>query len=654
MNFIIPIFQRSYSWQESDCARLFEDVIGKIKDKTAPHFIGTVCYKNTEDGVLIVDGQQRITSLMLLLTAIRDVSSNKKIQENIYNNYLMNRQLESKFTLKAKDMNVYKKILFQEDNIFALNDLTEEDQISNVYKNYNKFCEMLYAYLSKNKKLRLNDFLKALEKIEFAVIELLTANPQVVFESLNSTGVNLNETDKIRNYILMPLSGQTQDYIYRKYWLYLENAIGSDMEDFLISYLIIKNRSDDINGIKISSKTLYLAFKELSQNHDPVMLLKELCVFERYYQQLYSKNNYLNIIFNLLKVKSAMTICLYLLEKSNYFNDDLSKVFNLYLSYILRSKVCERSNIKNSHSGYIIKETNSAKTKEDFVFLFKKTLLHSEGAYKFPSNREFKEALINNDIYLSLGSIGTKYLLYEIEKTEAFRNYELPTFESGTVEHIMPQTLNQEWEKYLEKDKFCYVQNLHTLGNLALTNYNSELSNKPFAEKCKIYKTDPYIFTQRITYSHKWGAENIKERAKTLSGIAVDIWKDISIEETVETNEICNIYNIPQNLTGKKPKMVYLMGEEKNIKSWNDLSYFITATLYDVDTITMLKFISQNDNHFICNTKPNGACRKLQDDIYIKMGGNATQKLMSLKKLMSFYDENSDVSISDKFWFTFQ
>lgn len=658
--FTIPVFQRTYSWQESDCTRLFEDIVRKIKDKTSPHFIGTVCYKESENEALVVDGQQRITSLMLLLMAMRDMSYNKNLQKDIHKNYLTIKEDSPRLILKKKDMQVYQKLLYQDEGLFALNTLTEEDKASKVYKNYNKFYDMLYDFLSKNKQYRLNDFIKAFNKIEFAVIELQTANPQVVFESLNATGVNLTEVDKIRNYILMPLTGKTQDFMYEKYWLFLEKSIGQDMEDFLISYLIIKNNSEEINGEKITSKTLYNVFKSFAQNFDTVMLMKELCSFEKYYQKLHNRNDALNVIFNLLQTKQAMTICIYLLQKEEFFEYDFTEIYEIYLSYVIRGKVCERANVKNAHSAYLISATNTATTVGEFLYLFKKALLQSEGVFKFPNNKEFKEALVNNDIYLSLGSAGVKYLLYEIEKAEMFNPLPIPSFEEGTIEHIMPQTLTPEWETYLEKDKFCYIQNLHTLGNLAITKHNSELSNKPFFEKCKIYNTENYFHTREIAKSNCWGSDSIKRRAKALSNIAVNIWKNLSIEEAVTKNEVYTLdnlhtlNNLHTNLIGIKPSMVFLFGEERQLKSWNDMLYFVASILYEVDTITMLRFVRQDKNPFISTTEPIGPFKKLQEDFYIKTSGTAALKIENLKKLITFYEENSEIDISNNFWFTLQ
>lgn len=652
--FLIPFYQRDYSWIEPDCITLLNDILKKVKDSNISHFMGSICIQNTNDGYVLVDGQQRLITLMLFLLSIRDLSNDHNTREILTNEYLLNENKNSKVLLKSKDAIVFEKLIFQEDDIFAINNITEEDEQTLIYQNYNLFYNKIYEFLSKYRQYNLYNFMDVLNVLNFAVIELEDENPQVVFESLNTTGKSLTELDKIKNYTLMSFPQSKQKEVYEKYWMNMKENVGEDLQEFIVSYLIIQNKSDFVEDIyeKISDKTLYEAFKSLSYERGIIETLEGLLDFTKYYKKLKERDGASYTIFNILKSSSALTFCMYLFEKEMEFQESLEEAFELYLSYILRSKVCERSNIKNSHAGYLISMTNMAKNKESFILLLTSAFLQSSGIYKFPSNKEFKEALINNDIYLSLGPTGTKYLLHEIEKAEMFRQNKLPSIEEGTIEHIMPQTLTQEWEELLKNDRYCYSQNLHTLGNLAITLFNSELSNKPFEDKCEIYKTDPYYYTREIARNDKWGSISIKRRAEELAGIALNIWKGLNSENHGYEKIAYTIYDDIDLFVGRKPNMASILNEEREVKSWNDLCYFIYSTLYELDEITMLRFLYNEKNDLLGDTPMGTGSRKITDGLYLTMNGGVKKILTNIRNLVEFYDKKSDMTISDKFWFT--
>lgn len=649
--FIIPIYQRDYAWKKEDCLRLFYDIVKTLEDKTL-HFMGSYCEKTNGESVIVIDGQQRIVSLMLFLIALRDVSRNEVFQDFVDISFLTSSEKDVKLQLKKRDKDIFEKLVLEKDGLFGRPNLTKEDKNSRIYQNYELFYDEIALFLEKNPKFSLNNFLETLEDFKFAKITLEDENPQVTYETLNATGVALSEIDKIRNFVLMPLDGQEQEDIYVNYWEPIEVLLGSDFENFLMSIFIIQKRTDFLStGEKISTKTLYPAFKEFASNKNIDELIKELLIFVRLYQDLNNKNNIFRVIYNLLKADMSLAVCLYLRQKEEQLKESLEEAFETYLSYIVRNKVCERTGLKTEHAIHLIKETRNAKTKEEFLSLFNSAFLSAQGPYKFPSNRDFKESLINKDVYLSLGSSGVKYILYEIEKTEIFRQEELPAFEEGSIEHIMPQLLSQEWERSLSNDKSCHVQYLHTLGNLAITKYNSELHNRIFSEKCSFYKIDPYYYTQGLVKYSQWGTENIRKRAEILANIAIGIWKDVSTLES-QSEENINIHNEPKKFVGTKPYRVHLMGEEKEVKSWNDLLYFVSSVLYELDAVVMLQFLNQKESHkFLFDRIPNGPYRRLGDCIYLKTNGDAAQKFTNLKRLIEYYDKNAEVTISDKLWF---
>lgn len=655
-SFIVPFYQRGYSWTKSECETLLNNILERLENKEFPHFMGTLCLQNCikeKNLYMVVDGQQRLTSLMLFLLAIRDLSNNLQFREIITNEYLLNYDMP-RIKLKAKDAVVFEKLIFQEDDIFATSNITKEEEQTLLYQNYNFFYNKIYEFLLKHHQYTTNHLINAFGYLEFVVIELEDENPQVVFQSLNATGKSLTELDKIKNYTLVPMNPSKQEEVYEKYWIKLEEIVGDDLEEFILSYLVIQNKSDFVEAIqeKMSTQNLYEAFKALNCEKCTISTLENLCNFAKYYEQLKIRTGSAHVIFNVLKVNAAMTFCLYLLRKEDEFQENLEEAFELYLSYIIRGKVCERSNIKNAHSGYLITITENANDKKSFIFLLSSAFIQSSGPYKFPNNKEFRNALVTNDIYLSLGPAGTKYLLYEIEKAEIFRQRELPSIEEGTIEHIMPQTLTQEWEKMLKNDRYCYAQKLHTLGNLTITLFNSELSNKPFEDKRKIYKTEPYYYTKDVARNDKWGSLNINRRAEDLAGIALNIWKGLNIENFGYEKAMYTVYSEIDIFVGKKPHIVSVLNEERTVKSWNNMCYFVYSTLNELDEITMLRFLYSEKNDLLGDAPMGTGSRKVAEGLYLAMNGGVKKILTNIRQLVEFYDKNSEIMVSDKLWFT--
>ena len=679
-SFSIPLYQREYSWKESECIPLIDSIYNQMKNHEPLHFMGSICYQKKDNNIICIDGQQRITSLMLFLIALRNLSVDKSFQEYIDDNFIYYNN-EVKMNLKDKDMEVLLKIIGLKEGIFAKRRLTEEDTKNNIYINYNIICKEIYKIVGEDFYEFQYKWIEVLKTLEFASIQLEKENPQLVFESLNSTGLNLSEIDKIRNYILMPLSLETQKEVYSKYWRFLEDSLSDKFQDFLVSYLIIKNKSECIQkdmGISVNNvineKSLYDSFKYLC-NGDSITFLKDVrCVAELYLsfikrdnrkdedknnENLYNlnlKERILYIVFHVIQIDSALTLYLYLLMKEKELDQDLTEAFELYFSYIIRCKVCERQSINNSHASYLIHNTYLYKEKGGVLEGFKKLLMFSDGIYKFPTNEEFKECLINNDIYLTLGSQGVKYLLYELESfyRESIKSekLDLDILKRGTIEHIMPQTLTKEWENKLKDDNLCHAQYLHTLGNLALSNNNSKLSNKGFSQKCSIYKEEPYLLTQRIASFKDWNSSFIKERASCLANKATYIWKSLNVFEIIKQEERYDVYHPPKKFKRIKPDTVSFMGMEQKVKSWSELLYIICLDLYNIDDYIMELFANQ-EGSFIkdisCKDKND---KIISDNLVLRVSRSSESIFYNIKKIIEYYDQESMISISDKFWFT--
>ena len=255
--FVIPVYQRNYDWKRDNCLQLFNDVIN-LTATHKTHFIGTICYKSHgRNDFVIIDGQQRLTSIMLMMKAIYDICDDEKLRKKINDRYLINDYSKysdggKKLKLKPikKDENVFDKLMGTEkaylSEIFSV-----EEKVTNIFKNYELFIELTQKEVTRGKSL--DEIEDAVEGLEIVEICLTDENPQVIFESLNSTGLGLTNTDLLRNYLLMSLAYKDQEVLYQNYWMRIEELIKSEnMEQFLVDYLILKRKSNDLteNGKK--------------------------------------------------------------------------------------------------------------------------------------------------------------------------------------------------------------------------------------------------------------------------------------------------------------------------------------------------------------------------------------------------------------------
>lgn len=329
-NFIIPVYQRNYDWKKENCKQLLLDIKQNI-NKELSHFIGTFCTKNeSRYNIIIIDGQQRLTSLMLLCKALYDNCKNDKIRRKIKQNYLIDMDDDSELKIKLKpikkDEPIYQKLI---TNDFDEDIFNEQEKKSNIYKNYIFFYENIKNILEEYEP---ENILETIDNSELVEIQLESENPQLIFESLNSTGLDLTTTDLIRNYLLMPLDSNTQENFYKKYWLEIEEMLElANIENFIKYYLILKRKSayiqfEDKNQ-KISINQLYYVFKkEISRNatkEEIESLLIDMKKFANYYQKFIDSSKESNKlikkkfedIFERLDEKDGAILFLYLYDK---------------------------------------------------------------------------------------------------------------------------------------------------------------------------------------------------------------------------------------------------------------------------------------------------------------------------------------------------
>ncbi|GHQ73865.1 hypothetical protein JP0076_13010 [Helicobacter pylori] len=521
---VIPIYQRVYSWEKEQCKELWDDII-KIggNDKMDGHFIGSILYvlngfKHSDNALLIIDGQQRLTTITLLLTALRDHWSDKR--KEIEDHYLINNDKDGdkKFRLILSDSD--------KDTLLSLIDKDRRKPSkpsSKIVENFKLFEE----WVSNTDELE--TIFKGLEKLMIVKIALEKGkdDPQLIFESMNSKGMELTQTDLIRNYIVMETENEKQEGFYNKYWRAMEEKFKQNeklFDRFVRHYLTIKTREiPNINKV-------YVALKDYRQKEGIGIedLLKDLQKYCGYFCRIVFKkedDKDLNKALGFLVDLEMDVIYPLLLELYSDYNDgvlsknDFKSSIALIESYICRRAVCglgtnSLNKVFPSFTKHIQKDQYFESLKAHFGYLTEKQ--------RFPNNDEFKDLFITIDFY------HFKKREYFFERLENFDRKERVYTHEYTTEHIMPQHLTEEWKKDLgENFKEIHNKYLHTIGNLTLTGYNPEYSNNSFQEKQgmeKGFKDSPLRLNQSLRDLKSFGEEEIKKRANDLADLALKIW----------------------------------------------------------------------------------------------------------------------------------
>ncbi|RVZ55740.1 DUF262 domain-containing protein [Helicobacter pylori] len=535
--FVIPIYQRLYSWEKEQCKQLWDDII-KIggNDKMNGHFIGSIVfvhdgiYTTNYNELLIIDGQQRLTTITLLLIALRNHSSDEVKRKEI-ESYLIN---------SNKDGDKKFKLILSEPDKDTLLSLIDKDRrkpsepSSKIMENFKLFEE----WIRKNTD-KLETIFKGLDKLMVVEISLERGkdNPQLIFESMNSTGKDLTQTDLIRNYILMGLEPEKQKIFYKKYWRAMEEDFKQNetlFNQFIRHYLTIKTRIPNINKV-------YEAFKRYQQERgiETEALLQDLQKYCGYFCQIAFKkeadkdlNKALSFLVDLeMDVVYPLLLELY----SDYSDGVLSKQDFIPIIYLTESYICRRAvcglgtnslnKVFPSFTKHIQKDEYFKSLKAHFGYLTEKQ--------RFPNNDEFKEHFITIDFY------HFKKNKYFFERLENFDTKEPVNTKECTIEHIMPQTLTEEWKRDLGGNfQAIHDKYLHTIGNLTLTGYNKEYSNKSFQEKRdmeKDFKQSPLRLNQSLKDLESFGEKEIEKRANDLADWALEIWTYPKLDaETLE------------------------------------------------------------------------------------------------------------------------
>ena len=662
--FKIPVYQRNYDWTNVQCEKLYGDILEAFYTQRK-HFTGTIVYiigdRNssslTED--LIIDGQQRVTTILLLLKALLDLAiENNDSLESELSDLLFNRHCAEEFKLKLKPV----KADDWQFQALMRNDEESYDNNSHIIRNYILFKKLVSTSLTDG--LLLSDILEGMKKLEIVEIVLDKSqgdDPQVIFESINSTGLELSLADKIRNFVLM--DDEHQDVLFEKYWLPLEGRISSDsLADYFITFLDYK-LPDSISERNAYGKFCKL-FKEKHYSHEQI--LKELSKYAKYYAAFIGKkNNYsaaINKILADFRALDQTTLYTFLFdvfddyECHNISDEVLLKVLRFLRSYSLRRVICEHrsSSLRGLYKtlyGRLFKTTASKELYYETIYTFFKTTNTND---KLVTDDEFKDSLLYKKLYTKKKVC--KFLLAALENGKS--NEQLLT-ESLTIEHILPQKEKAVvWVKEVGADNYdrVYSSYLHTLGNLTITGYNSELGTKPFAKKKDIIRelSKAKNLNESILAEECWNESAIMRRAealanKTLTLFAIEDVALVRTQDTSQENDRLTLHD-RNSVAGTTPIGYTFCGETVVVKSYvNMLTSFIN-TLFDLDSAVMDRLakdkykLTFSDRVYI--TTDSSDLRKSREignsGIHYEVNLSAASILLFIESLIEQYEMDPD------------
>ncbi len=585
--FVVPLFQRTYTWENkhwqtlwSDIKELYELTDDENKPKT--HFMGSIVNFPTNsvpEGVtkfLLIDGQQRLTTVIISLMAIRDLA---KQSDNEDNNVLAE-EIHEKFIINKykKGTELYKVLPTQGDR----QDFEKLIQ-GKPYQQENK-SRVAMAYEFFYKKAKEIDNLEKLKTIICSKLSLVSItldtddNPYLVFESLNSKGEPLSPADLIRNYFFMCIHQDKQDEVYVEEWKPMQDNLDTHLTEFIRHYLMK-------DGGYVRQSDIYSTTKKQVNKHNAIEKLQELTQFSYYYQCLifpdFEKDKRIQKYLKRLKrldITTAYPLLLNfyeLYDQKKLSNTQFVEILKTLENYLLRRSVCNKpSNQLNK----IFPDT-FRKLQQDYsndLVLGLKLFLQTKN---YPKDADFKEGLLNGTFYGgSPLNIRTELILETIE--ESFAHKEMIDFEQikTTIEHILPQKINEDWQIYLgENWENVYELNVHSLGNLTLTaaGYNSAMSNNSFEAKKQILVNSHLELNKYFQQVEQWNQKAIEDRANFLADKCLECWGYFGLKQDNSQSQT--------DVKGTSPVSLWILGHQFQVESWRDVMENTLNILADLE-----------------------------------------------------------------------
>lgn len=527
--YVIPLFQRPYSWSEKQWKTLYSDVIEQSRhEEGRPHFFGSIVTtpaRSVPHGVgkyLLIDGQQRITTIQVFLAAIRDTAvqmGDSRLCDRIDGQYLTNPYEEGDERLK---------VLPTQDDRPAFRAIIRKEAIPE-----NRLRTCYHFFLSRLERMTANQ----LEAIHLAVVDRLSLvsitcdehdNPHLIFESLNAKGEKLTPADLIRNFLLMRVHVGDQDRLFKTNWLPIQQALATDLTEFVRHYLMKE-------GKILKEADVYFELKDRLSNSTPAQaeaFLQDLHRHGTFYAKFVDPTRETDpeVAERLdrlrrLKLTVAYPFLLRVFDAADagtLDREQLRQTLDLLESFLIRRSICNYpTNQLRRMMPPVFDAAGGAGV--GFVDGLRKQL----GDKRCPDDLTFARALATEPLYSTAEKTARLRLI--LERLERSFNHKEPAHTSGAqIEHVMPQTLTPEWIQELgEESGEQSAQLLHTIGNLTLTKYNSEMSNKPYKEKRQALANSHFVLNKYFADIERWSPEAIRERGHKIARLALIIWPDV-------------------------------------------------------------------------------------------------------------------------------
>ncbi|WP_120928023.1 DUF262 domain-containing protein [Helicobacter pylori] len=621
--FSIPVYQRNYTWEEENCEKLLQDIVSISQNKKA-HFMGSITYilhliddkkslRQLQEFV-IIDGQQRVTTIMLLLKAIETKIQNEGIKKEI--DGLLNLSGQK---LRLKPIKSDKEAF----DLVMQNRSHEIQGVSHIRNNYKFFTKELDNYISKG--YRIEEIYGAFLRLKIVAIglELGEDDPQVVFESINATGVQLKGLDLIRNYLMMGENSDNQNRLYNTYWVPLEDWLGErDLNDFIRTYLRIYFE----DKLKKEEREVYYALKDHHRDNfsnDIQGLMKDMREYGRIYQIFLDRDHYFlhrgdpqqlaNLrlrIKDLVKIKFGVAKpfilrCTRDFEEGKLDYENFCEILQILISYFVRRSVCGDPAPALAELLYSLYRQLGEDVSADAL---KRYLGKSVGRTVFPNDDKIKAAFLVRNAYAA--NQACKFILLEIEKLS---NAEPPKEEDLEVEHFYPKTPTQEWRDMVG-DYFTFEQDyLNNFGNLTLfkSEQNKRLGNKSYEAKIEIMEKDSSLHLNAyfINNTHSWGIEEVRARSEYLADqfCQVGLFKDLPKE--YRTREISK--TLDDDLTNHNLQSVKLPNHHgrKTARNAKELASTVIDYLLENAREAFESYTDDESQKYICWDKAKAQLR---------------------------------------------
>lgn len=575
--YIVPLYQRPYSWDKKEWQVLWDDLVWLYENEEPKnHFIGSIVTfltSSVPEGVtkfMLIDGQQRLTTIFILLALLRDVAKTQKDDQ------LAAEIEETQLVNRFKKGNDYFKLLPTQDDRNSFMGLIQSSHIDATTPN-----RIMLAYQFFEREVRRSGIdvtlLTRIISSRLSVVSILLNeedNPNLVFESLNAKGKPLTQSDLIRNYFLMRIHVDAQAEVHQQYWKPMQDILGEDLTEYIRHYLMK-------TGSVVKQSDVYFTLKERIKGSDALGELKNLALFAQYYARLVhpdtEPHNEIRTALGRLKRLEVTTIYPFLLSAYHDYTQNISNagtfldILRTIENYLVRRFIC------NMPTGGLNKI---------FPFLYEQATLEGRGDLAsgirrvlqtkgYPRNSEFGDRFANSRLY-GEGERRPKAKLILDSIEASFHHKEQPDLESATIEHIMPQSLTDDWKHMLGDNWQEYELYLHTAGNLTLTAYNPELSNKSFAEKKAYFASSHFEMNRYFQNSEQWDKDAIESRSNTLAELAMSIWPYFGDERDSSRAVLGNV-------TNRTPARLIIYGQSYDVDSWRIVQELTLNTIYKLD-----------------------------------------------------------------------